>query len=83
MESMSQVGKHLNAQMTKNRNDYKHLLKVKSVNKIIDFMKANNPMLSAFKTWKQDFQILNQKYKIQESEQEKEELRQQYELIDQ
>lgn len=48
----------------------------------MEFMKSTNPVREAFKIWKQEtVQIISQKYAIRQSIADKEELRQQFELL--
>lgn len=76
LETLSQVGKHLNKQLTKTKELYKEQVRIKVVNRVMTFMRNTNPVLEAFNIWKQEtLELLAQKYAIRQTIADKEELR--------
>ena len=69
-------------QLVKIKEQYKDQIRIRVVNRMFNFMKSTNPVIEAFNLWKQEtLELLTQKYAIRQTIADKEELRQQYELL--
>ena len=52
METLSLVGKHLHGQVMRTKEQFKHQVRIRVVNKALEYMRQSNPVREAFNVWK-------------------------------